>query len=236
MSRNRRRLPLRVLAPICALAVLALPTAAHAEVWSGADRGGDVRALDSATTDCGPESLTPEPGHPGVDITGLRVSHTRRTVVLALHLATLTRSTNRGYGFFLDTPKGAYVAEYSRAAFGLWPHPEVYADLGAAPEDYLTDPCQDDSAGSASSESSPTMSLPSRHCETPQVSLDRERDVLTLRTPRRCLEKPRWVRATAYAVDFSEATTYVDSWTPASGAPDDALLGVLGPRVRSGSR
>jgi hypothetical protein len=222
----------KVVTAALALAVLAVPTSARADVVRGPEPMGDQVAwqLDPVDPVCGaPAAVDAPEGSDAFDLTGISVRHKRYQVALTARFA--APRAQRSVEFELQTPRGRWMVLFERS------HGERYLSLSPEPtwqlEDWDIDGDGDVDCQGWTGTSSWVPCDVRAH-----ASLSADHRALGVLIPRRCLGNPHWVQAGATSRGWRGGTVLIDSWDPSG--PDGRDLDwdpnhhVYGPRVLAG--
>lgn len=194
-----------------ALALL-VPTAAHADRWSGTDETGDVEGwhYDPEPEPCGTSTDVDGAAQANEDFTRLGVRHTRRSVVVTAKFRDLDAELEQMVTVYIRTPRGGFWLDLVRyqARSGKW---RVITFLAEAPR--YPDPDDVDECGGFGFFSWDIGCRKGRE-------LNFAEDYVRLTVPRTCIENPRWVRIGADSSRFVEPedpsdesfTVFSDEW------------------------
>lgn len=210
----------RLLAAAVVVPLLALPGAAHAASWSGAEPAGDAVSV-THSDDPAPCGTTTETSTSEGDITRLAVRHTRGQVRLALHVTGLTTAKRTFTTFTVRTESRVVDVALSRV------HGHTRVELSDAPDLRDLDP---DECGAY------YYAVGVSTCRGAVGDIDAEGDTVVATLPRACLDRPRFVQVAASISGHRGDARFHDSWIP-DGADDGSwLTPVYGPRVKHPAR
>ena len=209
----------RILAPLVALAVLALPAPAHADRWVGDDAVGDAVAWRFEEDACSGAETTSDDA-PGQDITALAVRHQPRRLVVKIRYAAPATATERWFWLHVRTPRHDLMVDISRYR-GRW-HVQVGRELEFEPGMY-------DSDGDGIDDCEVWYAVGSSSgCRGRELEIGA--DAVTLALPRACLRDPAWVEVGAESWSSRDDVVVSDEW--GTSEPElDPNVHVYGDRV-----
>lgn len=218
------RISSRLLTTLSAIALLALPNAASAEVWGGREPVGDAHGWTYSPdpAPCGTFADVAPPEGFGTDITRLGVKHNQRTVKVKVTLADVDEASDLHVTVHLRTPEKDWFVDVDR-----WDG-HVRAFLAREPDWERLSQGADECGGIS-------VMIGERPCERLSGAVDPSLDTVRVVVPRPCLRSPDWVRVGADTYTFgSEAEpNFHDTWAPV-GTEEADFVGPYGPRVESG--
>ena len=227
-----------ILAALLALSILAVPSAAHAERWSGDDPAGDVVGYDYEAEDpCDPAAQTAQPDNADADLERIGVSHRQHSVLLRASTRSRATADYRTIAFFVETPDRAYVVglgqTHAAQAGRHAARPHRFTVLERIPGRIATMTCEDAFGVEDSGSSSGTERAVDRRFVAPRSEVDG--DSVLIRVHRHCLGSPAWVRVGAYSTSqVDDSHLSLDTWLPADTEPTGFVIGALSPKVRAG--
>jgi hypothetical protein len=205
----------RLIVVLLALSSLALPSAAHAERWVGADPTGDAQSWQyDPADDCPAPAPTTSDHAAGEDITSLTVRHQPRRVVMVVRYAADTSIARRWSWLHVDTP-GEPLAVMVDERRDRTRRVRVMAEIAWEPID-------DDCGGWAGWTSGSS-------CRGDLATADERR--LEVSVPRSCLHQPAWVKVGVDGFGRDDEVAVRDVWGT-DQVPVDPNEITYGPRVR----
>ncbi|UFN45518.1 hypothetical protein [Nocardioides okcheonensis] len=195
-------------------------TAAHAEQWWGRDAAHDATewSYSPEPEPCGTLTEHDRPREAATDILGLGVRHDGATIELSTRLRDASPWRGTLLSFVLDTPRASdsvHEVNVQRARPGGSLEAILYSS-------HIGEP---DACGAAGGGG---RGLP---CDL-AVTGPSTRGAVTVRVPRSCLGRPRWVRVGASTLRDEGRALRGDTWGRGTA---DAPYGPFGPRVAHGS-
>lgn len=203
---------------------LLVPASAQAETWGSSDPSGDVRGVryDPDPAPCGTETDLDATDETNVDITGLQVRHTRRSVAVTTRFRDLVAEHEHNLDFGFSTPRRSFGLLLFRTdpRSGRWATDSVF----------FTQPFFAHSPGGCGGYG---IVISGIRCGI-ETRFDFVHDLVRLDLPRACFGNPRWVRVGVRASFSSEdgrsEEYYSDEWGH-SAADANPFLPPLGSRV-----
>ncbi|WP_344777616.1 hypothetical protein [Nocardioides panacisoli] len=215
----------RIVAAVLVAAAVLLPSAAHAERWTGADPRKDVAGFwfSPDPAPCGSHADVDATGDKNDDLVRLTARHADRAVWLKGRFRDLEEESEQWVTFRLRTPAARWELDVNRFRTDAG-KVRVMGFIGRLPKNAPRDDCGTTTFA---------YTVVGEGCRVyPEV--DTDADTVRAHVARRCLGKPRWIEAGVYANGWVEPT---DPEDPSSTVFSDSwdAFGSYGPRLYRGA-